>query len=104
MLEEAKLFFFEEQQSVNEDETITSDEDEPMDVDTTSQRLESSNILNNDYVKSVILEGELYSAEMQALVSNTYGKLQFAFNNFRNSLKEITNNKKCLLNPNDKQL
>ena len=40
--------FFEEQQAVNEDENITSDEDEPMDIDY-SQRLQARNILDNVY-------------------------------------------------------
>ena len=60
-----------------------------MDVDTTSQRLQASNILNNVYAKSVILEKELYLAKMQAAVSNNYRKLQFAFNKFRNILKKL---------------
>ena len=55
-----------------------------MDVDSTSQRLQASNILDNVYEKSVILGGELSSAEMQASVGNNYGKPQFEFNNFRN--------------------
>ena len=50
-----------------------------MDVDTTSQRLHASNILDNVYEKSVILEGKLSSAEMQAAIGNKYGKLQIAF-------------------------
>ena len=57
-------------------------------------------ILYNIYPNSVILEGELSSAEIQAAVGNNYGKLQSAFNNFRNTLKKIANNKKCLLNQN----
>ena len=40
---------------IKQDENITSDEDEPMDVDTTSQRLQVINMLNNFYA----LEGEL---------------------------------------------
>ena len=40
ILEKANRFF-EEQQSVNEDENITSDEVESMDVDTTSQMLQA---------------------------------------------------------------
>ena len=36
-----------------------------MDADSTSQRLQASNILDNVYVKSVIQEGELSSAQMQ---------------------------------------
>ena len=54
-----------------------------MDVDTPIQRLQASNILDIFYAKSVILEGELSSAEVQAAVGNNYGKLQFGFNNFR---------------------
>ena len=46
-----------------------------MDVDTTSQRLQASNILDNVYTTYVILEGES-SAEMQASVGNNYGQLQ----------------------------
>ena len=57
-----------------------------MDVDITIQRLQSSNILDNFYAKSVILEGELSSAEIQAAVGNNYGKVQFAFNNFQTIL------------------
>ena len=45
------------------------------------------NILDNVYARSVILEGELFSAEMQAVVGNNYGKLQFAFNNFQSIIK-----------------
>ena len=55
-----------------------------MNVDTTSQRLQASNMFDNVYAKSVILEGELSSAEMQVYVGNNYGKLQFLFNNFPN--------------------
>ena len=54
-----------------------------MDIDTTTQRLKTSNILDNIYAKSVILEGELSSAEIQAVVFNKYGKIQSAFVNFR---------------------
>ena len=35
-----------------------------MDVDTTCQRLQANNILNNVYAKSIILEGELSSGEL----------------------------------------
>ena len=59
-----------------------------MDVDTIIQSLQASNILDNFYAKSVIQEGELSSAEMQAAVRNKYGKLQFAFNNFQIILKK----------------
>ena len=53
-----------------------------MDVDSTSQRLQASNILDNIYAKSVILEGELSAAEMQTAVSSDYGKIQSAFVHF----------------------
>ena len=46
--------FFEKQQAVNEDENITSNKDESMYVDTTSQRLQASNTLHNVYATSVI--------------------------------------------------
>ena len=36
----------------------------------------------------MILKGELSSSEMQAAVDNNYGKLQSAFNNFQNNLKQ----------------
>ena len=65
-------------------------------VDTTSQRLHASNILNNVWAKSVILEGELFSAEIQDAVGNNYGKLQFAFNNFQ-IIKIILKKKNILL-------
>ena len=54
------------------------------------------------FAKSVILKVEFASEEMQAAVGNNCGKLQF--NYFRNTFKKIANNKKCLLNPNDKLL
>ena len=57
-------------------------------VDTTSERLRTSNILDNVYATSVILERELSSAEMQAVVGINYGKLQFSFNNFQNIMKK----------------
>ena len=56
MFHENLFFVFYQQQTVNEDENITSDEDEPMDADTTSQRLQASNILDNFYAKYVLLE------------------------------------------------
>ena len=52
-----------------------SDEDVTMDVDTTSQRLQASNNLDNFCTISVIMEGELSLAEMQAAVSNNNGKI-----------------------------
>ena len=57
-------------------------------VDTTSQRLQASDILNKVCATSVILEVQLYSAEMQTAVGNNYGKLQSPFNNFQNILKK----------------
>ena len=54
-------FFFEKQQAVNQDENIPSNEDEPMYVDTTSQRFQVINTFNNVYANSPILEGELSS-------------------------------------------
>ena len=41
-----------------------------MDVDISSQRLQASVILSNVYAKSVNMEGELSSAEMQAAVGD----------------------------------
>ena len=81
ILEEAN-HCFEEQQAVTEDENITSDANDPMDVDTISERLEASNIIDNVHATSVILEGELSSAEMRAAVGNIYENLQSTFNNF----------------------
>ena len=69
-----------------------------MDVDTTSQKLQASNILDYVYTKSVIMEGELSSAEMQDVVVNNYGEIQSAFNHFRIILKKLASNKKWLLN------
>ena len=72
-----------------------------MHVDTTSERLRASNIYGNIYAKSVILEGELSSAEMQADVGNNYGKLQFAFKNFQKIMKKKTfQQQKVLANDN----
>ena len=70
-----KPFFFEEQKTVYA-------------VCITSLELQPSTILDNVYVKSVVLEGELPLAEMQAAIGNNYGKLQSAFNNFQNILKK----------------
>ena len=59
-----------------------------MDVDTTSQKLQAIDILDNVYAKSIILEGELSSGKNQAAVGNNYENLQFAFMNFQNILKK----------------
>ena len=57
-------------------------------VDTTSERLQASNIIDNVCAKSVILEGDMSSAEVQAAVGNNYRKLQISFNNFQNIIKK----------------
>ena len=61
---------------VNQHKNIKSDEDEPMDVDTSSEMLQASYTLHQVYAKSIVPEVELSSAEMQAAVCNNYGKLQ----------------------------
>ena len=48
---------------------------------------------------SVILEGELSSAEIQAAFGNNYGKLQPAFNNFQNILKKTYQQQKVSAKP-----
>ena len=71
---EIENFFSEEQQIVDGDENITTDE--PMDVDTISQTSqEASTILDNVYTKFVILDGQLSSTDIQAAVYNNYGKI-----------------------------
>ena len=69
-----------------------------MDVDTTSERLQASNILDNVYQTSVILKGELSSVEIKAAVGNNYVKLQFALNNFQNIMKKKLLTKKVFAN------
>ena len=72
------------------EENITSDEDNQWTLITNfvvTKGYKLAIFFNNVYVKSVILEGEMSSSEMQAPVSNNYGKLQLAFNSFRNILK-----------------
>ena len=68
-------------------------------VDTTSEMLQTSNILENVYAISIILEGELYLAEMQAAVGKNYGKLQFSLNNFQNIMKKNLQTKKSIWKP-----
>ena len=58
ILGEANLLLFEEHQSVNKDENM--------------KRLQASNILDNIYRKSITLEGELFSTEMQAAISKLW--------------------------------
>ena len=55
ILEETNLFF-DEQQTVNQDNNIKSDEDEPMVVDTTTEWLQASYTLHNVYVKSRLVK------------------------------------------------
>ena len=98
ILEEANLFCG-EQQIANQDENIISDEYDPMDVDTTSQRLQARNILDNVHAKSGILEGELSSAEMQAAVCINYGNPQFNFNNIWNISKITCQQQKVSAKP-----
>ena len=50
---------YQKKQKVSEDENTTSDEDEPIDVDTTSQMLLASTILDNVCATLAFLEGEL---------------------------------------------
>ena len=66
----SNTFFEEEQHAVNKNENITPDKNEQMHVDTTSQKLQAKNIFVNVYAKSVILEGELSSAEIQTAAGN----------------------------------
>ena len=70
-----------------------------MDVNITSQRLQASNILDNVYTMSVILEGQMSSAEVQTAVGKNDGKLQFAFNNFQNILKQTCHQQKVSNRP-----
>ena len=87
-------------------ENITSDQVESMDVDTFSQILQANNIVVHVYTTYVILEGELFSAEIKAAVVNNYGNLKFALNNVQNILKKYLPTKKYLLDldPKDKVL
>ena len=52
------------------------------------------------FTQSVILEGELSSAEMQADVGNNYGNLQFAFNNFQSIMKKTCQQQNVFANDN----
>ena len=70
-----------------------------MDLNTTSQRLQGSNILDNVYTTSIILEGELSSLEMQTAVGNSYVKLQYLFNNYQNILKKTCQPQKVSVRP-----
>ena len=66
-----------------------------MDVYTTIQRLQASNILDKFYAKSVILQIELSSVE----IWNNYGKVKFAFNNFQIILKKKSQQQKMSARP-----
>ena len=72
-----------------------------MHVDNTSQRLQTSNILEYVYKKSVILVVELSSAEMQAIVFNNYGNFSPLLKTFKIVWKNLVTNKNRLLNPDD---
>ena len=69
-----------------------------MDADATSQNSQASNLVDV-YTTSLILEGELPSAEMQAAVGNNYWKLQYAFNNFMNMLNKTWQKQKMSTKP-----
>ena len=43
----SKPFFYENQEAVNKEEKITSDEDDPIDFGSNSQSLQATNILDN---------------------------------------------------------
>ena len=51
---------------MNQDKNIPSDEDEIIDVDTTSKTLQAANIIDSIYATSVILE-KLWSKNKQKL-------------------------------------
>ena len=65
-----------------------------MDADATSQNSQASNLVDV-YTTSLILEGELSSAEMQAVISNKVGMLQSALNNSQNILKSCYQKRVC---------
>ena len=75
----------------------TLHEDKP--IDTTTQIFQASNIVDNFYSKSVILERELSLAGVQAAVGNNYGNLQFAFNNFQIILNKTCQQQKVSAKP-----
>ena len=58
-----------------------------MDIDTTNQRLQASNILDKVYAITVIMEGQMSSTEMQAAVGNNYGQLLITFKNILKVIK-----------------
>ena len=78
-----------------QEENISSDEDEAMDVDTINKGL-SISILNDVLTKSLVLEGKVHSAEMKAVVGNNYENLYLAFDNFQKILKTTYQQQKDL--------
>ena len=73
-------------------------------VSSNSQSLQATNILDNIWTKFVILEGKLSSAEMQIAAGKNYENLQSVYNIvfFLLIFKLLVNDKKCLLDLNDK--
>ena len=65
------LYFLKEQQRVNEDKNITSDEDEPVAVVITSQRLQASNILDGFYAKVPFWEKSSFQQKYKLLLVTT---------------------------------
>ena len=64
-----------------------------MDVCINSLGLQASSTFDNIYTKSVILKGELFSAETQVGAYNNYGKLRSASKKFKifcEQLKEVS--------------
>ena len=55
-----------------------------MDFCINSQSLQATDILDNIYIKFVIIKGELSSAETQVAAGYMYGKLQSTFKNYQN--------------------
>ena len=80
----------------------TSDKDEPIDVCINRQCLQSTNILDNIYTKSVIVKGELSSSLTQVAAGNNNGKLQSACKNFLNILKRSNEQQNVSAKPKQK--
>ena len=79
---------------MNQDKNIPSDEDEIIDVDTTSQMLQASNILDNFY-------NARKCKVMLVTTIEWYNLLLITYELFR---KQLAKNKMSLLNPNNKLL
>ena len=73
-------------------------------VSSNSQSLQATNILDNIWTKFVILEGKLSSAEIQIAAGKNYENLQSVYKIlfFLLIFKLLVNDKKCLLDLNDK--